>query len=119
MCSSALWASSADDRLRGIVEAIKDTKIKILDVRTDENDRDKAKSNVADILLKYPDISALVGLWSYNGPAILSAVRDAHKVGKVKIVCFDEADETLAGVRSGAIRPSCSNPINLAICPSR
>ena len=45
----------------------------------------------------------MVGLWSYNGPAILNAVKDANKIGKVKIVCFDEEDETLAGVKEGSI----------------
>jgi ribose transport system substrate-binding protein len=42
-------------------------------------------------------------LWSYNGPAILNAAKDAGKVGKVKIVCFDEDDQTLAGIKDGAI----------------
>jgi ribose transport system substrate-binding protein len=42
-------------------------------------------------------------LWSYNGPAILNAVKDAGKVGQIKIVAFDEDDETLTGVKSGAI----------------
>ena len=41
--------------------------------------------------------------WSYNGPAILNAVREAGKVGKVKIIAFDEAEETLAGISAGAI----------------
>ena len=31
----------------------------------------------ADTLVRYPDIKGLVGLWSYNGPAILNAVRQA------------------------------------------
>ncbi len=53
--------------------------------------------------MKYPDVACLVGLWSYNGPAILNAVRDAGKNGQMKIVCFDEEDETLAGVKSGDI----------------
>jgi ribose transport system substrate-binding protein len=48
-------------------------------------------------------VKALVGLWSYNGPAILNAVKEAGKVGQVKIVAFDEADATLAGIREGAI----------------
>jgi len=30
-------------------------------------------------------------------------VRDAGKVGKVKIIAFDEEDETLNGIRDGAI----------------
>jgi ribose transport system substrate-binding protein len=45
----------------------------------------------------------MVGLWSYNGPAILNAIKEAGKIGQVKIICFDEEDETLAGVKSGAI----------------
>jgi ribose transport system substrate-binding protein len=49
------------------------------------------------------DVACLVGLWSYNGPAILEAVKDAGKIGKVKIVCFDEEDATLKGVKDGAI----------------
>jgi len=72
-------------------------------VRTDNTDRVRAKSNAADTLVNYPDIAALVGLWSYNGPAIVGAVRDAGKVGKVKIIAFDEEDETLNGIRDGAI----------------
>ena len=96
-------AQNAADRFQGMKEAIKGTKIQVLDVRTDDTDRAKAKSNVSDTLVKYPDLAACVGLWSYNGPAILSAVKDANKVGKVKIVCFDEEDDTLAGIKSGAI----------------
>ena len=55
------------------------------------------------MLVSHPDVAALVGLWSYNGPAILNAVRDAGKIGQVKIIAFDEDDETLAGVKAGAI----------------
>jgi ribose transport system substrate-binding protein len=98
-----LDAQNAKDRLGGIKQAINGSNIRILDVRTDETDRARAKANVQDALVKYPDIACLVGLWSYNGPAILNAVRDAGKNGQVKIVCFDEEDETLAGVKSGDI----------------
>ncbi|MGD0464081.1 MAG: sugar-binding protein [Tepidisphaeraceae bacterium] len=97
-----LDAQNAKDRLSGIKQVL-GPNIQILDVRTDETDRARAKANVQDALVKYPDVACLVGLWSYNGPAILNAVRDAGKNGQVKIVCFDEEDETLAGVRSGDI----------------
>ena len=60
-------------------------------------------NNVADTMVKYPDVAGLVGLWSYNGPTIWSAVKDAGKTGQVKIVCFDEEEETLAGVAAGDI----------------
>ena len=96
-------ARNAAERAQGIKEALKDSKIEIIDTRTDDTDRARAKSNAADTLVKYPDVAALIGLWSYNGPAILNAVKDANKVGQVKIICFDEEDETLAGVKDGSI----------------
>jgi ribose transport system substrate-binding protein len=96
-------ARNAQERFQGIKEALQGSKVEILDLRTDDTDRVRAKSNVSDTLVKYADVAGLVGLWSYNGPAILNAVKDAGKVGQVKIICFDEEDETLAGVKDGAI----------------
>jgi ribose transport system substrate-binding protein len=98
-----LDAQNARERIQGIREALEGSAVEILDVRTDDGDDVRAKANAADTLVRYPDIEGLVGLWSYNGPAILNAVREAGKVGQVRIVAFDEADETLAGVRDGAI----------------
>jgi len=98
-----LDAKNAQERVQGIREALAGSNIRILDVRTDDVDDVRAKANAADTLVRYPDVKGLVGLWSYNGPAILNAVREAGKVGQVKIVAFDEADETLAGISAGAI----------------
>jgi ribose transport system substrate-binding protein len=98
-----LDARNAQERLQGIKEAIAGSKIEILDVRTDDTDQVRAKANVSEMLVSHPDTAALVGLWSYNGPAILNAVRDAGKIGLIKIIAFDEDDETLTGVKSGAI----------------
>jgi ribose transport system substrate-binding protein len=99
----SLDAQNARDRLEGIKQAIQGSKIEIVDTRTDGTDNVRAKANVQDTLVKYPEIAGLVGLWSYNGPAILTAVREAGKNGKVQIVCFDEEDETLQGVKAGDI----------------
>src|SRR5262247_3284132 len=98
-----LDAQNAQERYRGLKKELEGSNIKIIDIRTDETDRVRAKSNAATTLINYPDIAGMVGLWSYNGPAILSAVKEAGKIGKVKIVSFDEEDETLAGVKNGAI----------------
>jgi len=98
-----LDAQNARERVQGIRDALAGSNIHILDVRTDDVDDVRAKANAADTLVRYPDVKGLVGLWSYNGPAILNAVREAGKLGKVKIIAFDEADETLAGISGGAI----------------
>lgn len=96
-------ARNAQERSQGIREVLQGTNIEIIDTRTDDADRARAKSNVADTLVKYNDVKALVGLWSYNGPAILNAVKEAGKTGQVKIIAFDEEAETLAGVKEGTI----------------
>ena len=96
-------AQNAKERFQGIQEALKGSKVEILDVRTDNTDRVTAKANVSDTLVKTPDVAALVGLWSYNGPAIVNAVKAGGKVGQVKIVCFDEDAESLLGVADGSI----------------
>jgi ribose transport system substrate-binding protein len=96
-------AQNAQERFRGLKKALEGSNIKIIDIRTDETDRVRAKSNAATTLINHPDIAGMVGLWSYNGPAILSAVRESGKIGKVKIIAFDEEDETLAGIKEGAI----------------
>src|ERR1041385_1552615 len=98
-----LDAANAQQRYQGLKEALAGSNVQIIDVRTDNTDRVRAKSNASDTLVNNPDIAGMVGLWSYNGPAILSAVKEANKVGKVHIVAFDEEDETLNGIKDGAI----------------
>ena len=98
-----LDAANAQQRYQGLKEAVAGSNIQILNVRTDNTDRVRAKANAADTLVTNPDISGMVGLWSYNGPAILSAVKEANKVDKVKIIAFDEEDLTLSGIKEGAI----------------
>lgn len=98
-----LDAQNAQDRKKGIEDTLAGTGITVVDTRTDETDRLKAKANAQDALVTHPDLACLVGLWSYNGPAILNGVRAAGKLGEVKIVCFDEEEETLQGVKDGHI----------------
>jgi ribose transport system substrate-binding protein len=96
-------AENASQRFGGIKKELEGSKVSVIDVRTDDTDLVRAQKNAEDTLVKYPDVACLVGLYNYNGPAILNAVRGAGKQGKVKIVCFDENDETLEGVASGDI----------------
>src|ERR1700731_4716499 len=71
----------------------------------DNVDSSKAKDNAADMLTQMQDEKniCLVGLWAYNPPAILSAVKAAKKEGKVHIVGFDEDELTLQGIQDGYI----------------
>ncbi len=110
-----LDAQNAVDRRQGLLDALAGKKnasgpvygkYTLLDTMTDDAKQDKCKQNVEDSLVKYRDDVGglcLVGLWAYNPPAMLAAVRDANLVGKVRIVGFDEDAQTLQGVEDGAI----------------
>jgi len=96
-------AQNAIERLNGLKQGITGGNIEIIDVRTDEADSAKAKMNAADTFTKYPDLSGMVGLWSYNTPAIVNAAKDSGKLGKIKIIGFDEDEQTLQAVKDGHV----------------
>lgn len=98
-----LDALNARERRQGILDAVKGSKVQVIDTLTDNADHTKAKTNVEDTLVKHPDVAGLMGLWSYNGPAIAEAVKAAGKQDKVKIVTFDEEAGTLQAVKDGVI----------------
>jgi ribose transport system substrate-binding protein len=78
-------------------------KYTVLGISTDNKDHALAKSNAEGALNANPDIACMVGLWAYNPPAILSALRSRNMVGQVAIVGFDEHKETLAAIADGDI----------------
>lgn len=75
----------------------------IVKTLTDQFDRAKAKANVEDMMSAHPDLACVVGLFTYNPVLALEAIRAGGKVGAIKIVGFDEAPETLAGIRDGSV----------------
>ncbi len=98
-----LRVANADDRIAGVREALKGSNIELVDVLADDFDKARAKRNVVDTLAARPDINCMVGFYDYNTPAILEALREAGKLGQVKIVAFDEDPITLGGVKDGTI----------------
>jgi ribose transport system substrate-binding protein len=94
---------NAKDRFEGLKEALQGSNVVVLDLMTDDADAGNARNNAYEALKKNPDIAGMVGLWSYNGPAIVQALRPEGKLGKIQIVCFDDDRETLAAIKEGTI----------------
>jgi ribose transport system substrate-binding protein len=94
---------NARERFEGLTESLQGSKVEIIDLLTDDTDPGRARQNAYETLKKYPDIAGMVGLWSYNGPAILQALRPEGKAGQIKVVCFDDERATLAAIKDGAI----------------
>ncbi len=99
---------------------IKGEKYTILDTRTDGFDFGKAKAQAQDAVAKYDDLGCMVGLFAYNPPLMLDAVREAGKVGEIKIVAFDEHDRSLQGIKDKEIYGTVvQNPYKYGDEPAR
>jgi ribose transport system substrate-binding protein len=96
-------AQNTKERIQGIQNGLAGSNIQIIDTLVDGAKSAIAQRNAQDALAKYPDLAGMVGIYGYHGPAILTAVRGAGKAGQVKIVCFDEDSDTLAGIAAGDI----------------
>lgn len=70
---------------------------------TDQFDRQKGKAAAQDALARWSDVGAMVGLFEYEPPLLLEAVKSANRLGKVKVVGFDENDATLQGIVDGHV----------------
>jgi ribose transport system substrate-binding protein len=81
--------------------AAEGSKYTILDTRTDNFDKAKAKSNAEDAITKYDNLKCMVGLFAYNPPACIDAIKEANKAGAIKVCGFDEQDALLQAIKDG------------------
>jgi len=98
-------AQNARERYEGFLEGVKGKNITFLQEPFEDNkDKGRARKNVEDAITKYQGkVTGFVGFYSYNGPAIVSAVEQAGLLGKVKVVCFDGEPETLRNLEAGKV----------------
>lgn len=96
-------AQNARDRIQGIKSGLAGTSIQIVETMMDDMSQTTAMENAQKAIAAHPDLAGMVGLYSYDGPAILKAVKGADKVGKIQIVCFDSNMDTLDGIAAGEI----------------
>ncbi len=107
-------AQNTKDRIQGIQNGLTGSNIQIIETLADGAESDIAQKNAEDALAKYPDLAGMTCLNGYQGPAILTAVRRAGKAGQVKIVCFEDYHETLAGIAAGDIYGTIvQNPLKI------
>lgn len=96
-----LGADNAVERIAGFRQAVEGKGIELVDVRGDDVDFARARANVDDVLAANPDITCMVGFYSYNPPIIYDALQAAGKLGEIKVIAFDEDPKTLGAVREG------------------
>jgi len=93
---------NAIERMDGFTAAVGDAYPQ-KDRKLDDTDRARARDNVRDVIAKYPDLSLLVGIWSYNAPAIVDVVKEKNARDKFTIVTFDAEAIAIQQMADGMI----------------
>lgn len=96
-------AENAREREEGFKEALKGTNVEVVDVLEDNKDPIRARKNVEDIIQSRKEINGLLGLYSYNLPTIVDAVKAANAADRYKIMGFDAEPRTLSALQSGQV----------------
>jgi ribose transport system substrate-binding protein len=78
-------------------------KIEVVDVLEDQGQADQCAENIRKALANHPDLDGFVAMNGFHGPILMKTLRANGKLGKVKLVTFDDAPDTIAGVEDGSI----------------
>jgi len=97
-------SNNGQTRLAGFKEALKGTKLEVVEVLYDGGSPEKGLSNAQMALQKYPDLAGFFGIWSYEGPAQGQAVKQAGMTGKVKVIAWDTEPETQRLMSQGVVQ---------------
>ena len=95
-------AQNAIERIGGFAEGAGD-KFTSKDNMADETDESRARDNVRNAILNHKQLSVLVGIWSYNAPAIVDVVREINRRKDFTVVVFDADPAAIAAMKDGQI----------------
>lgn len=95
-------AQNAIERIDGFAAGAGDA-FESQDTMADDGDRSRAQENVRNALRNHPGLNTLVGIWSYNAPAIVDVVRELKVRDKVSVVVFDAEPLTIQAMQAGDV----------------
>ncbi|HEY7197892.1 MAG TPA: substrate-binding domain-containing protein [Gaiellaceae bacterium] len=96
--------STTDQRKEGFEKQIKTySGIKYVGTQFDNDDQTKAAQITSGLLQRYSDLSAIFAMNVISGNGATTAVKQAGKSGKVKLVEFDAEPLQVQALKSGTI----------------
>ena len=96
-------AQNAIERIDGFKEGA-GPKFQSLDSMPDDTDRARARDNVRTAIQNHKDkLKTLVGIWSYNAPAIADVVKELERRKDYTIVVFDAEPIAIQQISAGLI----------------
>jgi len=106
---------NARARMNGFKESVGDA-FKEVDRMSDEMDLSKARDNVRTALVNHPDLTALVGIWAYNAPAIAEVATERGVRDRLTIITFDAQAAALNHMAEGKIDAMVvQNPFDMGV----
>jgi len=73
------------------------------DSMADDTNKATARENVRNAIRNHKDLSVLVGIWSYNAPAIVDVVREVDRRKDFTVVVFDAEPDAITAMKEGQI----------------
>ena len=96
--------SVSQQRLAGFKDAIaKVPGIVFIGVQYSNNQTAKAAGIITATVAAHPDLAGVFALTTNNTEGVATGVREAQRVGKIKIVGFDTSDPIVEAIRSGIV----------------
>ncbi len=99
--------SNLEERVAGYKAALATFKdITVVQLVDTQSDPVVAAQAATSLLIKYPDLAGIACVEAAGGSGAATAVKEAGKAGKVKIIAMDRGNEVLEGIASGLISAS-------------
>jgi len=96
---------TTDERWRGFEAAIKKAKgVKYVGPQFGADDPNTATSIVNALLVRYPKLDGIFASDTAYGAGAATAVQNAHKAGKIKVVAFDAEPDEVTALKRGLIQ---------------
>ena len=97
--------SNLDQRIQGYKEALgKHPDISIVQIANTESDPGKATQVASLLLQRYDDLAGIVCVEAAGGAGAATAVKEAGRIGKVKIVAMDRDNSVLKYIEQDVIQ---------------
>jgi ribose transport system substrate-binding protein len=101
--------STTDQREAGFKDGMKAfPNITVLETQFNDNDANKAASQLAAVLARNPDLGGVFGANLFSAIGAANGVKTAGKAGKIRVVAFDCPESIINDIRRGVV--------DIAIC---
>lgn len=95
-------AQNAKERIGGFATGAGESFVS-KDSMADEGKREIARDNVRNAIRNHAGLNVLVGIWSYNAPAIVDVVRELDRRKDFTVVVFDAEPDAIKAMKAQQI----------------